>query len=211
MHIGTEEVELDFVAPSPGGSSSKLSSTRTKGSGSGKIPVPPPQKSPDDSDSEFELNAHPVERRIRVEGTRRQRRGVAGRDAGLVRDVSERGGKSGINLRDAADSGISLEKPSDDSIDFELNLDESGALSSSKLPGSKPGKKLADSDRFRERFNFRIRYSTERNYASVLAHARRSEDRERCGLHPKVNRRRRSAAAVRTDGQQSSRPAPGRL
>jgi hypothetical protein len=152
-HIQTEEVELDFVAPSPGGSSSKLSSQRLKGTGSGKIPAPPP-KSPDDSDSEFELTLTPSsdEFELKSPDDSDSDEVSLGESPKSPKDVSQRGGKSGINLRDAADSGISLEKPSDDSIDFELNLDESGEMSSTKMPPSKkPGsiknkKKHADSD-----------------------------------------------------------------
>ena len=70
-----------------------------------------------------------------------------------------RGSKSGINLRDPADSGISLEKgkakdaappaggkvESDSDLDFELTLDSSSAVHAAKLGGAK-GKKADDSD-----------------------------------------------------------------
>ena len=68
----------------------------------------------------------------------------------------KRGGESGINLHDPADSGISLEKgkgkkepakkESDSDIDFELTLDSSAAASGIKLEGLKGKPVEPDSD-----------------------------------------------------------------
>ena len=78
----------------------------------------------------------------------------------------KRGGESGINLRDPADSGISLEKgkgkakdadkssakagaaksESDSDVDFELTLDSSAAASGIKLGGLKGKQADPDSD-----------------------------------------------------------------
>jgi hypothetical protein len=72
-----------------------------------------------------------------------------------------RASKSGINLRDPADSGISLEKgkgkdpkkgdsknqhDSESDVDFELSLDSSSIPSSTKLGAPKSGKLVIDTD-----------------------------------------------------------------
>jgi hypothetical protein len=59
----------------------------------------------------------------------------------------DRGGDSGINLKDPADSGISLEKSSDSEIDFELSLDPTGSgPSSSRVSKSKSNVPIPPSD-----------------------------------------------------------------
>lgn len=160
--VPTEEISLDLAgqgsAVIKGGSSAKLSAPRpTPASGklsasdAKKVPgEKPPADSSEfelslDADSDFELQMNP--------------------DAGdevelgaLPKDKvgGGRSSKSGINLRDPADSGIPLDKTrgeeaakGDDSSgpepDFELSLDPSAA-SGSRLGASKSGKLVLDAD-----------------------------------------------------------------
>ena len=154
--IPTEEIALDFSGPGSavikGGSSAKLSAPRSGGS-SGKLSDSSKNLNKPTSDSsEFELSLDADSDELEMHGDEVDL-GAMPKDKG----GSGKGGKSGINLRDPADSGISLEKgkkkgqPADESdadsdIDFELSLDSSSAASSSKLGAPKSGKLVLDSD-----------------------------------------------------------------
>lgn len=157
--VPTEEISLDLSgqgsAVIKGGSSAKLSAPRPSPS-SGKLSASdakkfPGEKPPADSsefelsldaDSDFELQMNPD----------------AGDEVELgaaPKDKAGRSSKSGINLRDPADSGIPLDKTKgeeaakDDSSgsdpDFELSLDSSAA-SGSRLGPPKSGKLVLDAD-----------------------------------------------------------------
>jgi hypothetical protein len=161
--VPTEEIALDFSgqgsAVIKGGSSAKLSAPKQPPS-SGKLSAADAkkggkkgEKTPADSsefelsldaDSDFEMQMNPGADEVEI-GT-------------LPKDKAARGSKSGINLRDPADSGIPLDKgkeeakakEGDDSSgsepDFELSLDSSAAASSSRLGAPKSGKLVLDSD-----------------------------------------------------------------
>jgi hypothetical protein len=167
--VPTEELSIDFNGPGSavikGGSSAKLSAPKS----SGKIPKSDSGKglaNPGASDSsEFELSldadSDDFELKLNTDASDEVDLG------GMPKDIagsSRRGGESGINLRDPADSGISLEKgkgksedkakapaadgeASDPEVDFELTLDSS-AGSALKLGGLKPGsgKPITDQD-----------------------------------------------------------------
>ncbi|QJW99466.1 hypothetical protein [Frigoriglobus tundricola] len=166
--VPTEEISLDFSGPGSavikGGSSAKLSAPKAGGA-SGKL-VPPGkgdkiEKPPADS-SEFELSldadSDDFELQMNSDADEVDL-GTMPKDK-AAGPSSKHSGKSGINLRDPADSGISLEKgkdkkggakkpddsEADSDVDFELSLDSSAAVSSSKLGAPKSGKLVLDSD-----------------------------------------------------------------
>jgi hypothetical protein len=170
--VPTEELSIDFNGPGSavikGGSSAKLSAPKS----SGKIPKPDSGKGlakPGASDSsEFELSldadSDDFELKLNTDASDEVDLGEMPKDgAGSAR----RGGESGINLKDPADSGISLEKSkskgkgkdagekakpkavdesSASDVDFELTLDSSAAASGVKLDKLKSGKPLAEPD-----------------------------------------------------------------
>jgi hypothetical protein len=167
--IPTEEIALDFSGPGSAviksGSSAKLSAPKS-GSGSGKLnpeapkagaPKPPP--SPDSSEFELSLDADSddFELQMNADGSSEDEVELGTLPKG---GPDARSSKSGINLRDPADSGISLEKSKDakkdakgddDSseggdVDFELSLDSSAIPSGTKLGAPKSGKLILDSD-----------------------------------------------------------------
>jgi hypothetical protein len=185
--VPTEEIALDFSGPGSavikGGSSAKLSAPTPKSSGKlaapdsgksaakGKGPAKGSAKPPSDS-SEFELSLDADSDDFEL-----QMNPDAGDEVDLGSLPKEKSGgassgrasKSGINLRDPADSGISLEKgkekekeaaekaakeqkkktgdsSSDSDVDFELSLDSSAVASSTKLGAPKSGKLVLDSD-----------------------------------------------------------------
>lgn len=167
--VPTEEIALDFSGPGSavikGGSSAKLSAPKSTGS-SGKLSSSEASRggskptadssefelSLDADSDDFELQMNPDSSGDEVDlGSMPKEKG-AGASSGKA-------GKSGINLRDPADSGISLEKKgketaakkktdeSDDAdVDFELSLDSSAIASSSKLGAPKSGKLILDAD-----------------------------------------------------------------
>jgi hypothetical protein len=159
--VPTEEISLDFAgqgsAVIKGGSSAKLSAPRPSPS-SGKLSADakkhggekPPADSSEfelslDADSDFEMQMNPDADEVEL-GAMPKEKG-AGASSG-------KGGKSGINLRDPADSGIPLDKnkgkeaeeDSGSESDFELSLDSSAASSSSRLGAPKSGKLVLDAD-----------------------------------------------------------------
>ena len=184
--VPTEEIALDFGGPGSavikGGSSAKLSAPRSTGS-SGKLASPDAgkgaNKPPSDS-SEFELSldadSDDFELKMNAsDGGDEVDLGTLPKEKGGGAGSGKRGAssKSGINLRDPADSGISLEKgkgkdkekgkgakdakdakgkkkagesDSDSDADFELSLDSSAVASSTKLGAPKSGKLVLDSD-----------------------------------------------------------------
>jgi hypothetical protein len=159
--VPTEEIALDFSGPGSaaikGGSSAKLSAPKPPlssgklSASKGKKGEKPPADSSEfelslDADSDFEMQMNP---------------GAADEVelGSLPKDKGGRGSKSGINLRDPADSGIPLDKDkskeeakgggedsSGSEPDFELSLDSSAAASSSRLGAPKSGKLVLDSD-----------------------------------------------------------------
>jgi hypothetical protein len=172
--VPTEEIALDFSGPGSavikGGSSAKLSAPKAGGS-SGKLSAGDASKhapKPPADSSEFELSldadSDDFELKMNADG--------GGDEVDLGTMPKEKGGgassgargssKSGINLRDPADSGISLEKKGKDAkeatkkkaeesdaesdVDFELSLDSSAVASSTKLGAPKSGKLILDSD-----------------------------------------------------------------
>jgi hypothetical protein len=165
--VPTEEIALDFSGPGSavikGGSSAKLSAPKTGGS-SGKLSPDTPKGTPrqpvaDSSEFELSLDADSddFELQMNADGSSEDEVELGT----LPKDPrAGKGGKSGINLRDPADSGISLEKnkgkgkgkeaKAEDSdasdVDFELSLDSSAVPSSSKLGAPKSGKLILDSD-----------------------------------------------------------------
>lgn len=164
--VPTEELSIDFNGPGSavikGGSSAKLSAPKS----SGKIPKPDSGKGlakPGASDSsEFELSldadSDDFELKLNTDASDEVDLGEMPKDGGSGR----RGGESGINLRDPADSGISLEKhkakgdkakppaakaPADSDasdVDFELTLDSAAAASSLKLDKLKKEKPVLE-------------------------------------------------------------------
>jgi hypothetical protein len=169
--VPTEELALDFSGPGSaaikGGSSAKLT---PKPQSSGKLSSADINKGkpkPEADSSEFELSLDADSDDFEL-----QMNPDAGDEVDLGSMPKEksgassgkRGSKSGINLRDPADSGISLEKSkdkgekpgkepkkaadseSDSDVDFELSLDSSAIASSSKLGAPKSGKMVLDSD-----------------------------------------------------------------
>lgn len=160
--VPTEEIALDFSGPGSavikGGSSAKLSAPKS----SMKLPKPDSGKNlskpPGTGDSsEFELSldsdSDDFELQLNTDSSDEVDLGALPKAKG---GSGRKGGESGINLRDPADSGISLEKkgkkpadPEADSDDFELSLDP-GPASGLKLGGPKSGGKLepvtSDSD-----------------------------------------------------------------
>lgn len=162
--IPTEEISLDFSGPGSavikGGSSAKLSAPKS----STKLPKPDSSKNlakpPGTGDSsEFELSldsdSDDFELQLNTDSSDEVDLGALPKPKG---GSGRKGGESGINLRDPADSGISLEKkrtpkpadPNADSDDFELSLDPGPGASGVKLSGPKSGGKLepvtSDSD-----------------------------------------------------------------
>ena len=113
--VPTEELSIDFNGPGSavikGGSSAKLSAPKS----SGKIPKPESGKGlskPGGSDSsEFELSldadSDDFELKLNTDASDEVDLGELPKDTS---GSARRGGESGINLRDPADSGISLEK-----------------------------------------------------------------------------------------------------
>jgi len=166
--VPTEEIALDFSGPGSavikGGSSAKLSAPKSSGS-SGKLSSSEASRSgskPPADSSEFELSLDADSDDFEL-----QMNADSGDEVDLGSMPKEKSpgassgkaGKSGINLRDPADSGISLEKKgkesaakkktdeSDDAdVDFELSLDSSAIASSSKLGAPKSGKLILDAD-----------------------------------------------------------------
>jgi hypothetical protein len=157
--VPTEEISLDFAgqgsAVIKGGSSAKLSAPRPSPSsgklsaGAKKTGEKPPADSSEfelslDADSDFEMQMNPDADEVELGAGPKDKAG------------SGRGGKSGINLRDPADSGIPLDKnkggeaaqaeDSGSEPDFELSLDSSAASSGSRLGAPKSGKLVLDSD-----------------------------------------------------------------
>lgn len=170
--VPTEELSIDFNGPGSavikGGSSAKLSAPKS----SGKISKPDsgkglanPGAAADSSEFELSLDADSddFELKLNTDASDEVDLGELPKDGASAR----RGGESGINLRDPADSGISLEKKGKDKgreeakaapahpdsssdssgsdVDFELTLDSSAASSGLKL-GSLKGKGPAESD-----------------------------------------------------------------
>jgi hypothetical protein len=182
--VPTEEIAIDVgggpgSAVIKGGSSSKLSAPKSSGKlSSGKLSASDSAKNlanpgAGGDSSEFELSldadSDDFELKLNTESSDEVALGEMPKDAA---GSGKRGGESGINLRDPADSGISLEKgkakekakekekekgteaekpaaaktESDSDVDFELTLDSSSAASGLKLGGLK-GKGLdPDSD-----------------------------------------------------------------
>jgi len=168
--VPTEELAIDFGGPSSavikGGSSSKLSAPKSSGKiSSGKLSASESSKSlpnPAGGDSsEFELSldadSDDFELKLNTEASDEVALGAMPKDS---TGSGKRSDKSGINLREPADSGISLEKgkgkkeadkpgekpaeksttkkkDSDSDIDFELTLDSSSAASAVKLDAMK--------------------------------------------------------------------------
>jgi hypothetical protein len=152
-------------APKASGSSGKLSSPDTGKSAAKGAPKPPA----DSSEFELSLDADSDDFDLQMNPD-----ASSGDEVDLGSMPKEKGsgassgkaGKSGINLREPSDSGISLEKPKKDAkdtkkdskekktaeeapdsdVDFELSLDSSSAVSSSKLGAPKSGKLVLDSD-----------------------------------------------------------------
>jgi len=173
--VPTEELAIDFGGPSSavikGSSSSKLSAPKSSGKlSSGKISASESSKNlanPGGGDSsEFELSldadSDDFELKLNTEASDEVALGAMPKDS---TGSGKRGGESGINLREPADSGISLEKgkgkkdaekpaeksaakkkDSDSDIDFELTLDSSSAASAVKLGGMKEKGAEPDSD-----------------------------------------------------------------
>jgi len=163
--VPTEEIALDFSGPGSavikGGSSAKLSAPKPPGS-SGKLASNANKgKSPAPTDSsEFELSldadSDDFEMQMNPDGGDEVELGSMPKEKSGA--SSGRSGKSGINLRDPADSGIVLEKKeeeakkddeegsSDSEPDFELSLDSSSVSSSTKLGAPKSGKLVLDAD-----------------------------------------------------------------
>lgn len=173
--VPTEELAIDFGGPSSavikGGSSSKLSAPKSSGKlSSGKLSASESSKNlanPGGGDSsEFELSldadSDDFELKLNTEASDEVALGSIPKDS---TGSGKRGGESGINLREPADSGISLEKgkgkkgadkspekpaakktDSDSDVDFELTLDSSSAASAVKLDKMKGKGTEADSD-----------------------------------------------------------------
>jgi hypothetical protein len=173
--VPTEEIALDFSGPGSavikGGSSAKLSAPKTGGS-SGKLAPDGPKSgspknggknapSPDSSEFELSLDADSddFELQMNADGSSEDEVELGT----LPKDSKGTSSKSGINLRDPADSGISLEKrgkdkdtrkedeskkkkDDDSDVDFELSLDSSQIPSSTRLGAPKGGKLVLDSD-----------------------------------------------------------------
>jgi hypothetical protein len=163
--VPTEEIALDFSGPGSavikGGSSAKLSAPKSPPS-SGKLAASDSGKGkapPDSSEFELSLDADSddFEMQMSAEGDEVDLGSMPKEKSGAS---SGRGGKSGINLHDPADSGIVLEKKdeeakkdgskdgssSDSEPDFELSLDSSAAPSNTKLGAPKSGKLVLDAD-----------------------------------------------------------------
>ena len=174
--VPTEELAIDFGGSSSavikGGSSSKLSAPKSSGKiSSNKLSASDSSKNlpnPAGGDSsEFELSldadSDDFELKLNTEASDEVALGAMPKD---VPGGGKRGGESGINLREPADSGISLEKnkgkkdadksadksvakkkkDSDSDIDFELTLDSSASASAIKLDGMKGKGVEPDSD-----------------------------------------------------------------
>jgi hypothetical protein len=159
--VPTEEIALDFSGPGSavikGGSSAKLTAPKSSGKiEPSKSKAPPKQVDQSDS-SEFELSldadSDDFDLQLNPDGADEVDLGSLPKDKS-GNSGSKRGGASGINLREPADSGISLEKKNkkakDDSdasdADFELSLDSSAVASNTKLGAPKSGKLILDSD-----------------------------------------------------------------
>jgi hypothetical protein len=168
--VPTEELAIDFggqgSAIIKGGSSSKLSAPKSSGKiSSGKLSASEQSKSmpnPAGGDSsEFELSldadSDDFELKLNTEASDEVALGSVPKEPA---SGGKRGGGSGINLRDPADSGISLEKgknkdaskpepkpDSDPDVDFELTLDSSSGASGVKLsPMKEKGDPESDSE-----------------------------------------------------------------
>jgi hypothetical protein len=156
--IPTEEIAIDLAGPGSavikGGSSSKLSAPKSGGKLSASDAGFVNPASGDSSEFELSLDADSddFELKLNTEASDEVAVGQVPPDAG------KRGGESGINLRQPADSGISLEKgksgakpaqESDSDVDFELTLDSSsstGGLNLESLKGSGPSDPDSDSE-----------------------------------------------------------------
>ncbi len=203
--VPTEELSIDFNGPGSavikGGSSSKLSAPKS----SGKIPKPDSGKGlakPGASDSsEFELSldadSDDFELKLNTDASDEVDLGEMPKD----KAGSRRGGESGINLRDPADSGISLEKnkakgkasgekakpapaaPADASessasdVDFELTLDSSAAASGLKIDKLKSGKGLTEPDSDSE-FELTLDDSSDSGFEAAAAESADAEKRD---------------------------------
>ncbi len=161
--VPTEEISLDLSGPGSaaikGGSSAKLSAPKSSPS-SGKLSAADARKitgeKPPADSSEFELSLDAdsdFEMQVNQDAADEVELGALPKDK-----AGSRSGKSGINLRDPADSGIPLDKGKKDAApaaeddasssesDFELSLDSSAGGSSSRLSAPKSGKLVLDSD-----------------------------------------------------------------
>jgi hypothetical protein len=169
--VPTEEIALDFSGPGSavikGGSSSKLSAPKSSPKLSpGKLSATDAAKNlasaggGDSSEFELSLDADSddFELKLNTEASDVVALGALPKDTG-----GNRGGESGINLREPADSGISLEKgkkngdkakskhglsksDSDSDVDFELTLDSASAPSGLEISSLKDKSIEGDSD-----------------------------------------------------------------
>ncbi len=159
--VPTEEIALDFSGPGSavikGGSSAKLTAPKSSGKIEPSKGKATPKQADQSDSSEFELSldadSDDFDLQLNPDGADEVDLGSLPKDKS-GNSSSKRGGASGINLREPADSGISLEKKNkkakDDSdasdADFELSLDSSAVASNTKLGAPKSGKLILDSD-----------------------------------------------------------------
>lgn len=171
--VPTEEIALEFSGPGSavikGGGSSKITPPKAPGS-SGRLSSEGGKKPPPNTDSsEFELSldadSDDFELQMNPDSADEVDLGALPKEKGSGASSGKRGSKSGINLRDPADSGILLEKgkekkaddktgkekaadgtDSDPEVDFELSLDSSAMSSGTRLGAPKSGKMVLDSD-----------------------------------------------------------------
>lgn len=158
--IPTEEIAIDVGGPGSavikGGSSSKLSAPKSGGklsaSDSGQNLANPGTGDSSEFELSLDADSDDFELKLNTEASDEVALGEIPKDVG-----GKRGGESGINLRDPADSGISLEKgqgkekgkaadESDSDVDFELTLDSSSASPGVKLGNLKGPEANPDSD-----------------------------------------------------------------
>jgi hypothetical protein len=209
--VPTEELSIDLSGPGSaiikGGSSAKLSAPKS----SSKIPKPDSGKglagSGSSDSSEFELSldadSDDFELKLNTDTSDEVALGEMPKDTS---GSGKRGGESGINLRDPADSGISLEKKSgkddkskakkpasppppkpvldaigedsSEEVDFELTLDSSAAASSLKLGDFKGTKPPKEEDSDSE-FELTLDDSSESNLLITGDGAEGGEDAEK--------------------------------
>lgn len=162
--VPTEEIAIDLAGPGSavirGGSSAKLSAPKSSGkltSESGKSLAKPGTGDSSEFELSLDADSDDFELKLNTDDSDSVDLGEMPKEA-PGGSSARRGGESGILSRKPNDSGVSLEKgkgkdkpplsakdESDDDVDFELTLDSSAAVSSTKLGGLK--KPLAaDSD-----------------------------------------------------------------